>query len=211
VTEDDTGESIFARNPPGLRARLSAASVAIAGCGGLGSNAAVALVRAGVGEIILADFDRVEPSNLNRQHFFEPDLGRLKVDALADHLRAIHPSVKLRCHDGTLTRHDVRSVFGQADLLIEAFDDAASKAWLIEAWTRACPGKPVISGNGLAGMGAFGQLTIRQAGPVHFCGDGQSDASLGLVAPRVAIVANMQALLAIELLAAVETEERHGG
>ena len=77
---------------PGVDARSCAAStVAVAGCGGLGSNAAVALVRAGVGRLILVDHDVVEASNLNRQHFFLGDIGRRKVEALADHLRADQP------------------------------------------------------------------------------------------------------------------------
>jgi sulfur carrier protein ThiS adenylyltransferase len=191
---------IFARNVPGSTAILAASTVGVAGCGGLGSNAAVALVRAGVGSLILVDQDLVEESNLNRQHFFLQDLGRSKVEALADHLRAINPSVKLEVHAIALGAADVARVFGGADLLIEAFDRAEAKRWLLEAWCRAFPERVVVCASGLSGLGRTEALTVRRAGKIILCGDEQSDASEGLCAARVAIVANMQANLAIEAL-----------
>ncbi len=81
--------SLFQRNVPGSTEILNASCVGIAGCGGLGSNAAVALTRAGVGRLILADLDIVELSNLNRQYFFQDDVGQFKAEALAEHLKAI--------------------------------------------------------------------------------------------------------------------------
>ena len=193
-------ESIFERNVPGSTAILRRAVVGIAGCGGIGSNAAVSLVRAGVGGLVLVDHDRVEASNLNRQHFFGEDVGRPKVEALADRLRSIAPDVRLSLHDTELVPAAVPKLFADADLLVEAFDRAEAKRWLIEAWCTAFPGRHIVVGSGLAGLGATGALRVRSAGRIHVCGDEESDMSLGLCAPRVAIVANMQANVAVEIL-----------
>ncbi len=191
---------IFERNVPGSTERLQKAAVGIAGCGGLGSNAAVSLVRAGVGTLIIADSDRVEESNLNRQHFFQDDIGKKKVDALAFHLRAINPEVVIKTYDLELTPADISEVFKEADLLIEAFDRAESKQWLIESWSRAFPGKAIICASGLSGLGRTETLKVHRAGNIYFCGDGESDMSMGLCSARVAIVANMEANTAIEIL-----------
>jgi sulfur carrier protein ThiS adenylyltransferase len=192
--------SIFARNVPGMTERLQRAVVGVAGCGGLGSNAAVALTRAGVGRLILADADLVEASNLNRQHFFQVDIGRPKVEALADHLRAINPGIVLETHRLELMPQNTAQVFAEAEILIEAFDRAEGKKWLIEAWCRAHPHRPIVVASGLAGYGRSGAIAVRTSGSIHVCGDGESDMSMGLCAARVGLVANMQANAAIELL-----------
>ncbi|MBD3235764.1 MAG: sulfur carrier protein ThiS adenylyltransferase ThiF [Candidatus Eisenbacteria bacterium] len=199
---DDRSHALqrFARNVPGMTARLSAATIGIAGCGGLGSNIAVALARAGVGQLILVDRDRVSLSDLNRQHYFESDLGRPKVAALGDHLRGIHPAIRLTAAQEELQPADVAQRFADAELLVEAFDDAAAKAWLIEAWSAAFPERPIVAASGIGGYGRTADLRVRRAGRIHVCGDEASDQSLGLCAARVAIVANMQANVAIELL-----------
>jgi sulfur carrier protein ThiS adenylyltransferase len=191
---------IFDRNVPGSTEILSASTVAIAGCGGLGSNAAVALVRAGLGRLILVDQDKVEVSNLNRQYFFRADVGRSKVEALADHLCAINPDVCLELHPLSLTAEDVPRLFANADLLIEAFDRAESKQWLIESWCRAFPGRKIVCASGLSGLGKTEAIAVRRSGDIILCGDERSDTSEGLCAARVAIVANMEANLAIESL-----------
>jgi len=191
---------LFARNVPGTTAILQAATVGVAGCGGIGSNAAVALARAGVGTLILFDHDQVETSNLNRQYFFQADVGRPKVEALADHLWAINPDLQLELHRQRLTREQVPALLAAADLLIEAFDLAESKQWLIEAWCRAFPGRTIVCASGLSGLGNTEAIKVRRAGKIVLCGDEATDMSQGLCAARVAIVANMQANVAIETL-----------
>ena len=193
-------DSIFDRNVPGTTETLAVATVGIAGCGGLGSNAAVALARAGIGRLILVDHDRVEISNLNRQHYFQPDIGKAKVEALGRHLLAINPAIALELHDIELKPDDLERVFGEADILIEAFDRAESKRWLIEAWCKTFPQRHIVCGSGLSGCGSTDKLKIHSAGCIHFCGDEETDMSLGLCAARVGIVANMQANVAIEIL-----------
>ena len=192
--------NIFTRNVPGTTEILQKAIVGIAGCGGLGSNAAAALVRAGVGKLILADFDIVEVSNLNRQYYFQSDIGKNKVEALAQHLKAINPKIELDIHKIELTPENISLIFKYAELLIEAFDRAENKRWLIEIWCQAFSEKPIIVGSGLSGIGNSNSLKVKQAGNIYFCGDGETDVSLGLCSARVAIAANMQANAAIEIL-----------
>ena len=193
-------DSIFTRNVPGMTARLARCCVGVAGCGGLGSNVAVALTRAGVGHLILADFDKVEPSNLGRQSFFQRDIGRSKVEAIADQLRAIQPGIFLDLHDREVTPDNTAEIFGGVDLLVEAFDDAAAKVRLIEAWTKTFPDRHIVCGNGVAGYGRTEDLKVVRTGRIVFCGDMESDMAMGLSAPRVLAVAAMQANVAVELL-----------
>ncbi|MFO7915014.1 MAG: sulfur carrier protein ThiS adenylyltransferase ThiF [Candidatus Krumholzibacteriales bacterium] len=197
-----TGEkpTIFDRNVPGTTEVLQRSVIGIAGCGGLGSNAAVSLARAGAGTLILADRDSVELSNLNRQCYFRADIGEPKTEALARHLREINENIRLALHRAELTPGNVMEIFGEADLLIEALDRAESKRWLIEAWCSAAGSRPIVVGSGIGGAGRTGDLKVRSSGNIHICGDEQSSSEEGLCAPRVCAVASMQANTAIELL-----------
>ena len=191
---------IFERNVPGTTEKLQKATVGIAGCGGLGSNAAVALVRAGVGRLILADHDVVEASNLNRQHYFQQDIGKKKVEALASHLRAINSDVELILHDFELTPENVPGIYAEADLLIEAFDSADRKRWLIESWCVAYPDRPLVAASGVSGCGNTGAMKVHSSGNIHVCGDEQSEMTMGLCSARVMMAASMEANVAIGLL-----------
>ncbi|MGA2508348.1 MAG: sulfur carrier protein ThiS adenylyltransferase ThiF [Chitinispirillaceae bacterium] len=193
-------KELFRKNVPGTTKILRKACIGIAGCGGLGSNAAVALVRAGIGKLILADFDVVEESNLNRQYFFQSDIGEKKTEALAHHLKAINPHIQLILINKKITPADVPKIFKDADILIEAFDRAESKSWLLEAWSMAFPGRHIVCASGLSGIGRTEALKVRHSGALHIVGDGESQTSMGLCSARVAIAANMEANIAIELL-----------
>ena len=193
-------DKIFERNVPKVRGILAKRTVAIAGCGGLGSNAAVALARAGIGNLVIADPDIVELSNLNRQYYFLDDVGKRKTDALTSHLLNINPVLKMESHFIELTKENVYELFKGADLLIEAFDKAESKAWLIETWCTHFPDRPIVCGSGLSGYGNTTTLTVQRSGNIVMCGDFETDMSIGLTSSRVAIVANMQANEAIEIL-----------
>ncbi len=91
--------------------KLKKATVGIAGLGGLGSTLAVALTRAGIGRLIIADFDKIEPSNLNRQHYFIEQVGQYKVDALTENLQRINPDVKVDGHIIKLTEENIPQIF----------------------------------------------------------------------------------------------------
>ena len=191
---------IFSKNVPGMTEALSRATIGIAGCGGLGSNIAVSLARSGIENLIIADYDIVELSNLNRQYYFRDDVNRKKVEVLAERLLRINPACKISVIDKKLERGDIASLFSDADIMMEAFDKAEAKQWLIEEWGSQFPDRAIISGNGLGGYGKFEKLKVIKMGSFYFCGDGESSEKEGLCSARVAIVANMQANLAIELL-----------
>ena len=194
---------LMARHTPGVHEKIKGGTVGIAGCGGLGSAVAVALARIGVGRLLLADFDLVEPSNLNRQQYFVDQIGMAKVDALKANLARINPFVKVATYHGRLDRGNIPQVFAVADLLVEAFDGADQKALLVESWRQNFPEKPLITASGLAGFGPANTVTTRRVGRNFWMvGDGESSASpgQGLMAPRVGIAAHHQANAALRLL-----------
>ena len=104
--------------------------VAICGLGGLGSNIAIALARAGIGKLILVDFDRVDITNLHRQQYKAEQIGMYKTDALADNLREIAPYIELEAHTERITEENAVTLLSDADIVCEAFDDAECKARL---------------------------------------------------------------------------------
>ncbi len=103
-----------------MRARLAAARVGIAGCGGLGSNCAAALARAGVGRLVLADFDLVSEANLDRQFFFRDQVGAPKALALADNLRRIDPALWVTNRNSCWEAHDRLEALRHYPLLTQA-------------------------------------------------------------------------------------------
>ena len=192
--------NIFERNVKGTTEIFKKSCVGIAGCGGLGSNVAVSLVRAGIGKLILADFDIVEPSNLNRQHFFQDDIGKEKVYALADHLKSINPDVELEIHNKKLVKEDIKDIYGTVDIMVEAFDKAESKAWLIESWCINFPKKEIVCASGISSIGNIDKMIVKKTGKIYFIGDGVTDMSEGLNSAKVIIAANMQASTVMEIL-----------
>ena len=182
--------------------RLSRFSVGIAGCGGLGSNCAGALVRSGIGKLILADFDIVSESNLNRQFFFRDQIGQKKVVALKTNLLNINSSADVVIHDIRLDPENIIRLYKDCDVLVEAFDRADQKQMLIETVLDAFPAKPLVIGSGMAGWGASNEIRMRKVENLYICGDEQSEVSEELppLAPRVGMVANMQANTVLDLL-----------
>ncbi len=202
-SEKELEALMAARHTPGVHARVKRATVGVAGLGGLGSAAAIALTRLGVGRLVLADFDVVEPSNLNRQQYFVEQIGSLKAEALRANLTRINPYVKLTTHSVRLTPGNVPEVFGDVDVLVEAFDAADQKAMLMESFAAAYPERPLVMASGLAGHGPGGDIGVRKLGRcIYVVGDLESAAEpgRGLMAPRVGIAAHMQANLVLRLL-----------
>ncbi len=195
-------KDFFLKRDLGVLAALQSGVVGIAGAGGLGSNAAAALARAGVGRLIIADFDVVEASDLNRQYYFVDQVGQPKVEALLVNLKRMNPYSAYEVHNVRVDRRNVKILFREADLLIEAFDGADQKQMLIETWLTDFPGRPIIAASGLAGFGGNAKIGQRSLGNLYICGDEASecDVCTAPMAPRVAVVAAMQANLAVELL-----------
>jgi sulfur carrier protein ThiS adenylyltransferase len=200
----------FAHRDPAVLGVLRKSSVGIAGAGGLGSNVAVALARAGVGRLVIADFDRIEPSNLNRQQYFLDQVGERKVEALLENLLAINPFSLYEIHDVRVTRRNAAAIFSRVDVLVEAFDKAETKEMLIEASLSKFPGRPIVAASGLAGYGRNRKVHSRRLGNLYICGDESSQCPKGIspMAPRVALVAAMQANLVVELLVKMRGRKR---
>lgn len=186
-----------------LRQKLSKFRVGIAGAGGLGSNCAQALARCGVGTIVIADFDVVEEKNLNRQFFFRDQIGIKKVDALKTTLGRIGSGSEIIAHCITLNPGNIPEVFNGCDVVVEAFDSAEMKMMLIETITRKMPAIPVVAGSGLAGLGSNDTIKSRKVDDnLYIIGDESMEVSdeNPPLAPRVGIVACMQANIVLELL-----------
>jgi len=201
---------MMARHTPGVHARLKGACVGIAGVGGLGSSLAVALARCGVGSLILADFDVVEPSNLNRQQYFIDQIGLPKVVALQNNLRRINPQVEISTFFGRLDSHNIPEVFAGVDILVEAFDSAEQKAILVSTFRRHFPERPLVAASGLAGYDSANSIVTRKVGErFYLVGDGVSAAQpgRGLMAPRTGIAAHHQANAVLRLILGLEPHE----
>ena len=185
-----------------IRTRLNDRTVGIAGCGGLGSNCAVALARVGVGKLVIADFDKVEISNLNRQYFFSGQVGMPKVLALKEVIYMIDPFVNVETHETVLDKENIPWIFKDCDVIVEAFDRAEMKQMIIETVTEHMKGWPLVCGVGLAGWGENQAIGITEFDNVYLCGDGTREVSdmFPPLAPRVGIVANMEANQVLELL-----------
>ncbi|AHM55396.1 dinucleotide-utilizing enzyme involved in molybdopterin/thiamine biosynthesis [Peptoclostridium acidaminophilum DSM 3953] len=181
---------------------LKDAVAGIAGIGGLGSNAAVALARMGIGRLVLADYDIVDESNLNRQHYMIRHLGMKKVHAIKQIIGEINPQVHIESHDIYVDGCNAPEIFKDADIVIEAFDVASCKAEFVNS-ILGNTGKKVIAASGLAGYGPANSIVTRRVTErLYIVGDGVSGLSEGekLLASRVAIAANHQANLAVRLL-----------
>ena len=192
-----------ARHTPGIHQRLKAAVVGIAGLGGLGSSIAVALARIGVGKLILADYDIVEPSNLNRQQYFVDQIGMMKTEALLATLERINSCISIVTHPVRLTRDNIPKIFKAVDVLVEAFDRAEEKAMLIETAVRHLPDTPVVAASGMAGYGSANRIVTRRVRHnLYICGDGESAAGPGhgLMAPRVGVAAHHQVNMVMRLI-----------
>lgn len=202
-TADELETLMVARHTPGVHARLKQGVVGIAGLGGLGSMVAVALARVGVGTLILADFDVVEPSNLNRQQYEVGHIGMPKTEAMAEVLKRINPYVTLRIYQVKLDRNNIPAIFKDATVLIECFDGPDQKAMLIESAREGLPGTFIIGASGMAGFGDSNRIqTIRAGEKIFITGDRVTAAEpgRGLMAPRVGIAACHQANLAVSLI-----------
>ena len=198
---------IASRNSPELNLALSKAVIGVAGLGGLGSNIALSLARVGVKKLVLADFDVVEPSNLNRQQYFVRHIGMQKTQALKELINDVNPFVEVETHDIFLDEKNVASVFGECEILCEAFDNVVGKAMILNEAGASLKEKKIIGASGMAGYFSSNLIkTIKFAKNVYLCGDLTNEAKIGqgLMAPRVAICANHEANLAIRLLMGLE-------
>lgn len=210
---DELEALLVSRHTPGVHDRVRGARIGIAGLGGLGSQAAIALARIGVGELVLADFDVVEPSNLNRQQYFVEQLGLPKVAALTDTLRRVNPYVGVSPHEVRLVPENIPEIFRGCRVLLECFDRADQKAMLVETALARLPDTWVVAASGLAGCAPADDIRTHRVGSRLFVvGDLEAEArpGVGLMAPRVGVAAHAQANLALRLLLGEEGKAEVG-
>lgn len=192
-----------ARFAPEIKAKLQAARVAVAGLGGLGSNIAVMLARSGVGHLKLVDFDKVDVTNLNRQMYGIPHLGRFKTDAIRDILADINPYLDIETVCVTVTPENAAELFRDWPIVCEAFDSPENKAMLVRTLLAECPQTTIVSGVGMAGYDDANDIrTTHPMRRLYVCGDRETAAGgmTGLMAPRVAVCAGHQANQVLQLI-----------
>ena len=203
-TKEEWNNALKERHGKELHKAFSSATVAVCGLGGLGSNIAILLARAGIGKLILCDFDRVDITNLHRQQYKASQIGMYKTDALADNLREIAPYIELEMHTERITEDNAVKLLQGADIICEAFDDAECKAMLTNIVLSELPYKYLVAASGMAGMGVTNSIRTRRiTSKFYLCGDETSEVSDGicLVAPRVALCAAHEAHTVLRILA----------
>lgn len=202
-TKEEIYSSLAQRHGIELQSKLLKAKTAVCGLGGLGSNIALCLVRAGVGQIRIIDFDRVDISNINRQQYFLEQIGQYKTDALYENLKKINPYCEIVKTTVRLTEENIPEILADDDIICEAFDDAEAKAELVNCVLERFPEKYLIAASGMAGLSSANAIRTRQITKrFYLSGDGESDIShgIGLVSSRVMVCAAHQAHKIIQII-----------
>ena len=203
-TNEELLNALEERHGSELHKKLRNASVAVCGLGGLGSNIAVLLARAGVGKLHLIDFDKVDISNLNRQQYLIHQPGMYKTDALSEIIRSITPLCEIKTHRVKIDEDNFRELLKDEPIVCEAFDGAEQKAMLVNGVLESFPEKYLVSGSGMAGISSSNLIRTRKvARRFYLCGDEKSDVAegLGLVSARVMVCAAHQANMIIRIIA----------
>ncbi|WP_303814901.1 sulfur carrier protein ThiS adenylyltransferase ThiF [Acidaminococcus timonensis] len=213
LTKEEWTEALVSRHGKTRQEKFARGRVVICGLGGLGSRVAELLTRAGVGYLRLVDFDRLEPTNLNRQFYFADQLGQYKADALAENLKRISPYTELEIHKEKVTEENLPALLRGVDVIVEAFDAPAAKALLVNGARETSPSVPLVAASGMAGLSSGNSMEIRSLSPFFYlCGDGTTgiEAGDGLYGARVALCAAQEALVVLQLLAGKTRQEITG-
>ena len=203
-TKEEWNKALAERHGEKLQTKFSSVTVAICGLGGLGSNVAISLARAGIGKLILIDFDRVDITNLHRQQYKANQLGMNKTDALRDNLLEIAPYVTLETHTICVKEENATHLLQGADIIRRAFGDAECKAMLTNLVLEEMPDKYLVAASGMAGFGSVNSIRTRKiTSKFYLCGDEKSDVQSegGLVSSRVMLCAAHQAHTVLRILA----------
>ena len=200
--------SIYSSNPPGVTSVLATKFAFIAGAGGLGSNLAIMLARAGVGRLLICDFDVVTEANLNRQAYFLEQVGMRKVDALKENIKRINPEINVNTiNDRLMPANFAKYIPDNTDIIFECFDDASAKANLFSFCISEKKKIPLLMVSGLAGTDKTEKIVITKImSNVWLIGDQNNAMSpeLGTLSSRVMTASAMQAHLGIRILLGLE-------
>lgn len=202
-TKEEWYAALSERHGEKVQKSFESATVAICGLGGLGSNIAFALARAGIGKLILIDFDSVDITNLHRQQYKANQIGMNKTDALRDNLLEIAPYVAIETYSVCITEINAEELLKKADIICEAFDDAECKAMLVNLVLEKMPEKYLIAASGMAGFGSANTIRTRRISKrFYLCGDGTSDVQSegSLTVSRVMLCAAHQAHTVLRIL-----------
>ena len=203
-TKDEWNKALCERHGEDVQKKFSAATIALCGLGGLGSNIAISLARAGIGKLILIDFDKVDITNLHRQQYKANQIGMNKTDALRNNLLEIAPYIGIESHTVRITEDNAAELLKDADIICEAFDDAECKAMLTNLVLEEMPDKYLVAASGMAGFGSANSIKTRKiTSKFYLCGDEESDVQSegSLVASRVMLCAAHQAHTVLRILA----------
>ncbi|MBR2973003.1 MAG: thiamine biosynthesis protein ThiF [Clostridia bacterium] len=203
-TKKEWIKALKERHGTKLYNKISEATVAVCGLGGLGSNIATALSRAGVGKLILIDFDKVDITNIHRQQYKVRQIGMFKTDALQENLNEINPYIETEVHTTCLDENNAAGLLAGADIICEAFDNAEAKANLVNFVLEKMPDKYIVAASGMAGIGSGNEIKTRKISKKFYvCGDEKSDVTdeVGLIVSRVMICAAHQAHTVLRILA----------
>ena len=203
-SKDEWIKALKDRHGEDLQNKISSTTVGICGLGGLGSNIAITLARAGVGKLILIDFDKVDITNLHRQQYKASQVGMYKTEALRDNLAEINPYLESEIQTVCVTEKNAKELLKDCDIICEAFDNAECKAMLTNLVLEEMPEKYIVAASGMAGVGSANSIHTRKVTKrFYLCGDEISDASdgIGLVSSRVMLCAAHQAHMVLRLIA----------
>ena len=203
-SKDEWIKALNDRHGEDLQNKISSTTVGICGLGGLGSNIAITLARAGVGKLILIDFDKVDITNLHRQQYKASQVGMYKTEALSDNLAEINPYLESEIQTVCVTEKNAKELLKDCDIICEAFDNAECKAMLTNLVLEEMPEKYIVAASGMAGMESANSIHTRKVTKrFYLCGDEISDASdgIGLVSSRVMLCAAHQAHMVLRLIA----------
>ena len=203
-SKDEWIKALNDRHGKDLQNKISSTTVGICGLGGLGSNIAIALARAGIGKLILIDFDKVDITNLHRQQYKASQVGMYKTEALRENLKEINPYLETEIQTVCVTEENAKELLKECDIICEAFDNAECKSMLTNFVLEEMPDKYLVAASGMAGMGSANSIHTRKVTKrFYLCGDEISDVSegIGLVSTRVMICAAHQAHTVLRLIA----------
>ncbi|MCR5416764.1 MAG: thiamine biosynthesis protein ThiF [Pseudobutyrivibrio sp.] len=203
ISERDYYNALEIRHGKDNQKKFNGATVAICGLGGLGSNVAIALARAGIGKLILIDFDEVDITNIHRQQYKVSQIGMPKTQALKENLLEINPFIKIEAFQTKITEANVIDLVKAADVVCEAFDNPEAKALLVNTVLESLPEKYIVSGSGMAGFGSANLINTKKISKrFYLTGDGVSDVNdgIGLISSRVMVCAAHEAHMILRIL-----------
>lgn len=186
--------------------KLRDARVLVIGAGGLGCPALTYLAAVGVGTLGIADFDRVEISNLHRQILFTvADVGRLKVEAAAEHLQFLNPYINITTYQEGLNRDNALAIAADYDLVVDGSDNFPTR-YLVND-TCVLLDKPLVFGSIYKFEGQVSVFNYR-GGPTYRClyptppGEGEvpNCAEVGVLGVLPGIIGSLQAVEAIKII-----------